>query len=201
MSHPPGSVQSWALADGVVTADKLSPELASLQGQPGPQGPQGPQGPPGPPGAPPDPSSLALGGDLGGTLANALIANDAVTTDKVADAAITAAKLANNSVTGEKIAIGSIRAADIGLVDRYPLTAGTIDPGQCRQVVNFSSNWNGAFVIPTMAQVTDVTDLEPHVHYIPAGGNAYGGYTLRICNRGTAARQTPAFVDVLTIRW
>ena len=60
-----------------------------------------------------DVSTTAIGGDLTGTVGNAQIAVDVITTDTIVDDAITTNKLINDSVTAPKIANNAVTTAKI----------------------------------------------------------------------------------------
>ncbi|WP_257668633.1 beta strand repeat-containing protein [Parapedobacter tibetensis] len=68
--------------------------LQGEQGPIGPMGPQGAEGPAGPPGSDATIDGVAAGGDLTGNYPNPTLANNVVTTTKIANASITLAKLA-----------------------------------------------------------------------------------------------------------
>ena len=106
--------------------------LAACAGQQGPAGPQGPQGPPGPQGeqgprgAPGEEGQPGIPGEQGppgeafvGEIDTADLANDAVTSAKIADGAVTAEKIGYKvvAITVAAAATSGSSAADSDLVN------------------------------------------------------------------------------------
>ena len=95
-----------------------------------------------------DVSTTAIGGDLTGTVGNAQIAVDVITTDTIVDDAITTNKLINDSVTAPKIANNAVTTAkinDSAITSSKLSSSGTLPAWDGSQLTNLPT---GVATIP-----------------------------------------------------